>query len=126
MTPLPYLAPSPNPPFFRPGTIATHSDLSSNSTGMPLSGVCMISLNTSVARLSLLTSSLRSAASALDARNRSRKETIKDFITHLDLVGEKLTRSTRQSSRFMIAESHDRCHSLTSHFRSEVLIAIQT
>src|SRR5215470_20169465 len=65
-TPLPYLPPMPNPPFLSPGTIPTHSHLLRRSSGIPLSGVFMISLNTSVARCNLFTSSLRLNAKAID------------------------------------------------------------
>src|SRR5262249_34804397 len=59
-TPFPYRPPIPMPPLDMPATIATHSVLSNRFAGTPLSGVLIISLKTSAARLSRLVSSERS------------------------------------------------------------------
>jgi hypothetical protein len=74
------------PPFFSPGTIATHDDLSSRSPGMPLSGVRMISLKTSVARAQPLHfvasafSSERPPALSRKTNNTKRKDVSMDLI----------------------------------------------
>src|SRR3954465_6375053 len=83
ITPDPYSPPTTNAPFFNPGITTTHSALSHNSSGIPLSGALRSSFTIAPASVRRLTSSLDNAANA-DVASRDIAHTITTlFMSHL-------------------------------------------